>query len=185
MTTDEAFLSDTIALLERTPRVARDLLNGMPEAWLNQTDVPGGWRPRDVVGHLTSAEMTNWMPRVERILESGTALPFDPFDQFAHESRDADLPLDELLEQFATLRAANLARLRTLVTADDLERRGLHPAFGEVTMHQLLSTWAVHDLDHLSQAFAGMAASHDADVGPWKAYAGILLRRDDPSAVAG
>jgi len=30
-----------------------------------------------------------------------------------------------------------------------------------------------------------MAGSHDADVGPGKAYLGILLRRDDPAAVPG
>jgi hypothetical protein len=56
---------------------------------------------------------------------------------------------------------------------------------GEVTLRELISTWAVHDLDHVAQIFAGMAGSHDAEVGPWKAYLGILLRRDDPSAVAG
>ena len=36
---------------------------------------------------------------------------------------------------------------------------------------------------HVAQVFAGMAGSHDADVGPWKVYSGILLRRDDPAAV--
>ena len=67
----------------------------------------------------------------------------------------------------------------------DLDRRGMHPSLGEVTLRELLATWAVHDLDHVSQIFAGMAGSHDAEVGPWKAYLGILLRRDDPAAVAG
>jgi hypothetical protein len=28
-----------------------------------------------------------------------------------------------------------------------------------------------------------VAGSHDADVGRWKTYLGILLRRDDPAAV--
>jgi hypothetical protein len=49
---------------------------------------------------------------------------------------------------------------------------------GEVTLRQLLATWAVHDLDHVAQIYAGLAGSYDADVGPWKAYLGILLRRD-------
>jgi hypothetical protein len=71
------------------------------------------------------------------------------------------------------------------VTDADVVRRGMHPSLGEVTLRELLATWAVHDLDHVSQIFAGMAGSHDAEVGPWKAYLGILLRRDDPSAVAG
>jgi len=89
------------------------------------------------------------------------------------------------VEQFAALRGANLAALADLVTEADLDRRGLHPTLGEVTLRELLATWAVHDLDHISQVYAGLAGSHDADVGPWKEYLGILLRRDDPSAVAG
>jgi hypothetical protein len=59
----------------------------------------------------------------------------------------------------------------------------MHPALGEVTIRQLLSTWAIHDLDHTAQVFAGMAGSHDAAVGEWKRYLGILLRRDNPAAV--
>ena len=35
------------------------------------------------------------------------------------------------------------------------------------------------------QASMSMAGSHDAEVGPWKAYLGILLRREDPAAVPG
>jgi hypothetical protein len=99
--------------------------------------------------------------------------------------RDAIVPLDELVDQFATLREANLAELAALVTDADLDRRGLHPALGEVTLRELLASWAVHDLDHIGQIYAGLAGSHDADVGPWKAYLGILLRRDDPAAVGG
>ena len=52
-------------------------------------------------------------------------------------------------------------------------------------MRNLLATWAVHDLDHTSQIFAGMSATYDETVGPWKEFLGILLRREDPSAVPG
>lgn len=83
------------------------------------------------------------------------------------------------------VRAQSLARLGELVADADLDRQGRHPALGEVTLRELLATWAVHDLDHVAQVFAGLAGSHDADVGPWKAYLGILLRRDDPAAVPG
>jgi len=125
------------------------------------------------------------MVRTRRILEEGTALPFERFERFAMIERDAATPLDDLVAQFALVRAANLAAFRALVTDADLDRRGLHPSLGEVTLRQLLATWAVHDLDHIGQIHAGLAGSHDADVGPWKAYLGILLRRDDPAAVAG
>lgn len=177
---------ETTNVLRRTPALLRALLIGLPESWTDTADVPeNGWRPRDVVGHLITGELTDWIERTERILQHGTSLPFDRFDRFAHFERDADAPLDDLVEHFARLRAENLARLAELVSEDDLDRRGMHPSLGEVTLRELLATWAVHDLDHVSQIFAAMAGSHDAEVGPWKTYLGILLRREDPAAVAG
>jgi hypothetical protein len=178
-------MADTTALLARTPQVLRTLLIGLPEAWTDTPDVADGWRPRDVIGHLITGEQTDWMVRTQRILEHGISRAFDPFDRVAMLERDAGVPLDDLIEQFATLRAANLTRLGELVADGDLNRRGMHPSLGEVTLRELLATWAVHDLDHIGQIFAGLAGSHDSEIGPWKAYLGILLRRDDPSAVAG
>ena len=179
-------LAETTALLERTPRVLAGLLDGLPDSWLDGSDTPGGWRPRDVVGHLISAELDDWIPRAELITRYGPDKPFEPFERFAHVERDRDKSLSELLARFAELRAANLSRLADLVTDPaDLERVGTHPSLGQVTMRQLLATWAVHDLDHVAQVFAALSASHDDAVGPWKAYLGILLRRDDPTAVPG
>jgi hypothetical protein len=171
-------------LIRRTPAVLTSLLVGLPESWTGTPDVTGGWRPRDVVGHLISAEIDDWTPRMRRILDDGPDVPFDPFDRFAHVGRDEGRSLDELVARFAELRAANLAALDAIDEAD-LDRRGLHPSLGEVTLRELVATWALHDLDHVSQIFAGLAGSHDAAVGPWKAFLGILLRRDDPSAVPG
>ncbi len=180
------FIAETTSVLRRTPELLRTLLVGVPESWTDTADVPtDGWRPKDVVGHLITGELTDWIERTQRILEHGTSVPFDRFDRFGHAERDTDASLDDLVEHFARLRAENLARLAELATEEDLDRRGMHPSLGEVTLRVLLATWAVHDLDHVSQIFAGMAGSHDAEVGPWKAYLGILLRREDPSAVAG
>jgi len=179
------FIDDTRDLLRRTPEVLRALLSDLPASWTETPDAPGGWRPRDVVGHLISGELADWIPRTQRILNDGTEQALDPFDRFAHEGRDDGATLEQLLDRFAELRAANLTTLDALVTEPDLDRRGMHPALGEVTLHQLLATWAVHDLDHVAQVYAGMAGSYDAEVGPWKAYLGILLRRDDPAAVPG
>lgn len=180
-----SFIAETTALLARTPDLLRTLLIGLPDSWTDTPDVAEGWRPRDVVGHLITGEETDWVRRTRRILEDGTSLPFERFERFAMLERDAGVPLDDLVERFAALRAANLSTLADLVTESDLDRRGMHPTLGEVTLRELLATWAVHDLDHIGQIYAGLAGSHDAQVGPWKAYLGILLRREDPAAVAG
>jgi uncharacterized damage-inducible protein DinB len=171
-------LDDSIDLLQRTPRVLHELLAGLPESWLTARDTPNGWTARDVVGHLISAELDDWIPRAEIILNDGTSRAFESFDRFAHIERDRDASLHQLLDRFAELRAASIMRLRELVIdEDDLSRRGLHPELGEVTLGQHIATWTVHDLDHIAQIYAALAGSRDAAVGPWKAYLGILLRR--------
>jgi uncharacterized damage-inducible protein DinB len=171
-------LDDSIDLLQRTPRVLHELLAGLPESWLTARDTPNGWTARDVVGHLISAELDDWIPRAEIILNDGTSRAFESFDRFAHIERDRDATLHQLLDRFAELRAASIMRLRELVIdEDDLSRRGLHPELGEVTLGQHIATWTVHDLDHIAQIYAALAGSRDAAVGPWKAYLGILLRR--------
>ncbi|HVM30578.1 MAG TPA: DinB family protein [Candidatus Limnocylindrales bacterium] len=179
-------MRDNLELLRRTPDVIRGLLRALPDSWTATPDVAkDGWTPKDVVGHLITGELSDWLERTQRIIDHGTSLPFEPFERFAHRQRDETATLDDLIERFAELRAANVSRFEALVSEGDLGRMGMHPALGRVSLGNLLATWAVHDLDHLGQVFVAMAASRDADVGPWKAYLGILLRRDDPTAVPG
>lgn len=181
---DVPVIADQVALLERTPRIAAVLLGDLSDSWLGTPDTAGGWIPRDVIGHLISAELDDWIPRIEIILGDGTRRPFEPFDRSAHIQRDRDVPLANLIQRFSELRAGSLTRLRDLVTKEaDLDRVGLHPELGEVTLRQLMATWAVHDLDHLAQIHAALAGSQDAAVGPWKKYLGILIRRADGESV--
>jgi hypothetical protein len=176
-------LEESIALLERTPRVLHELLAGLPESWLGERDTSDGWTARDVVGHLISAELDDWIPRAETILTDGTTRPFDPFDRFAHVERDRDATVRGLLVRFAELRAGSIARIRELVPDEDtMQQRGLHPELGEVTLGNLIATWTVHDLDHIAQIYAALAGARDDAVGPWKTFLGILVRRDGPSS---
>jgi hypothetical protein len=176
-------LTETIALLTRTPPILEAMLRGLPNAWLRgnegiASDGKESWNAFDVVGHLIVGERTDWMPRVRIMLENGESRPFDPFDRFAQsrENRSAqENVLDQLLDEFARLRKENLIALRALnLQPDDLARRGTHPALGTVTLSQLLATWAVHDLTHLHQLSRVMAHQYCDAVGPWKAYLGVL-----------
>ena len=67
-----------------------------------------------------------------------------------------------------------LARLDELVQAADLDRRGVHPTFGEVTLGQLLATWVAHDLNHLGQIVKAMAKQYAHAVGPWREFLPII-----------
>lgn len=178
MARDSVFeLSDAIAILERTPATLRAWLHDLPDDWLDANEGPDTFSPREVLGHLVHGERADWMTRARIILEHGPDRPFEPFDRFAHRRAFAGWSLAQLLDEFARLRAANLADLRSLpLTEGALAREGRHPALGQVTLAQLLATWVVHDLSHLGQIARVMAKRYRDDVGPWRAYLPILDR---------
>ena len=169
---------DATAVLRRTPGVLDQLLRGLPEAWSMSTEGPNTWSPYDVVGHLIHAERTNWLPRIEHLLNVGEAAAFPPFDREAMFAASKGKSLGVLLDAFAQARRESLARFERLGLSErDLTRRGTHPQFGPVTLGQLLSTWVVHDLTHLSQVVRVMAHQYGDAVGPWSAYLSVLTPR--------
>ena len=107
-------LPETIALLSRTPSTLNTFLRGLPSRWVAANEGADSWSAFDIVGHLVIGERTDWMPRAKRILEHGEAIPFDPFDRFAQGKECRGKSLEELLDEFAALRAQNLVALETL-----------------------------------------------------------------------
>jgi len=168
-------LQHTILLLARTPATLDALLRDLPEEWTMRNEGGNTFNAFDVIGHLIQGERTDWMPRAKRILEYGESRAFDRFDRRAQERESQGKSLPQLLDEFARLRAENLAELRALnVTDRELNRRGLHPELGTVTLSQLLATWAAHDLTHLHQISRIMAHQYREAVGPWTAYLGVM-----------
>jgi DinB family protein len=171
----ELKLVETVAILTRTPAALNALLRGLPDIWALRNEGPETWSAFDIVGHLIFGERTDWMPRARIILENGEARPFDPFDRFAQKKESQGKSLEQLLDEFARLRAENLAGLQALnLRPDDLQRRGRHPELGVVTLSELLAAWAVHDLTHVHQLSRVMAHQYREQVGPWSAYLGVL-----------
>ena len=169
-------LEEGLAILTRTPATLDALLRGLPAAWITAHEGGETWSPYDVMGHLIHGELTDWMPRAKIILEHGEARAFDTFDRQA-QFQASTRTLPELLDEFASLRASSLDQLRAFKLTDaDLDRRGRHPAFGTVTLRQLLATWVAHDLDHIVQISRVMARQYSDAVGPWRAYLPILDR---------
>jgi len=168
-------LQHTISLLTRTPSALNALLRDLPEEWTFRNEGEKTWSAFDIIGHLIHGEKTDWMVRARIILESGEARAFDKYDRWAQERESQGRSLPQLLDEFARIRAENLAALRSLnLHPADLEKRGKHPALGVVTLSQLLATWAVHDLTHLHQLSRVMAHQYQETVGPWSAYLGVL-----------
>lgn len=170
-------LENGAAVLERTPRVLRTLLSGLSPAWIDGTEGEKTWSPYDNVGHLVHGEKTDWIQRAEIILAQGENRNFTPFDRFAQFRDNAGKSLDDLLDEFERLRTANIEKLRGWRLTDaHLALEGIHPAFGTVTLRQLLSTWVAHDLGHIAQISRVMAKQYREAIGPWRAYLPVMDR---------
>ncbi|MGE0864597.1 MAG: DinB family protein [Vicinamibacterales bacterium] len=170
-------LVDAIAVLERTPATFRALLGGLPDGWVTCSEGPDTFTPFDNLGHLIHGERADWIPRAQIILAQGVSRRFEPYDRFAQARESAGKTVAELLDEFASLRAGNLQTLRGWnLTDHHLALTGEHPAFGTVTLRQLLSTWVVHDLGHTAQTTRVMAKRYREAIGPWRAYLPIVDR---------
>lgn len=170
-------LAAAVAVLERTPRGIRAMLDGLAPAWTDATEGPDSWSPRVVVGHLIHGERTDWIPRARIILAQGQNRRFEPFDRFAQHRDSQGRSLATLLDDFTTLRAQSLATLAGWRVSDaQLALEGEHPEFGTVTLRQLLATWVAHDLGHIAQIARVMAKQYRDAVGPWRAYLPVLDR---------
>jgi len=161
-------------VLSRTPDTLRAMLTGLPDDWLHGREAPDAWSPYQVCGHMLHIEESDWIDRTHVILEHGTSREFEPVDREAGFARFRDWSIDEILTRFAEVRRANLDELATLLKPGDLDQRGVHPTFGEVTLAQLLATWVVHDLNHLHQIVKTMAKQYADAVGPWREFLPVL-----------
>ncbi len=170
-------LLEAKALLARTPGTLSAWFGGLPDAWLDATEGPETFSPRDVLAHLIHGERADWMTRMRIILEQGETRPFEPFDRLGFLNEARGWSMADLLSEFAGLRAANLAAFEGLdLSPSALAKRGTHPGLGPVTLENLLATWVVHDLGHLAQAARVMAKRYRTEVGPWVDYLPILTR---------
>ncbi|MEP6780143.1 MAG: DinB family protein, partial [Gemmatimonadaceae bacterium] len=162
-------------LLARAPHILNALLRDLSDDLATANEGRDSWSPFDVVGHLIQGERNDWIPRVEHLLKYDESIPFPKFDRFAQFDASKGKSLNELLDTFAELRTNSLQRLDELqLTPADLVRTGTHPAFGRVTLNQLLATWVAHDLDHLQQITRVIGRQFAEAVGPWSEYLRIV-----------
>jgi len=168
-------LEKSFEILERTPTVLRTLLSGLSDDWIMNNEGPETFSPYYVMGHLIHGEKTDWRDRTVMILEHGTEKTFVPFDRFAQFEASKGKSLTNLIDDFEKLRLDSLTWLKSLnLTEEDFNKKGTHPALGQVTLRQLLSTWVIHDLTHIAQITRVMAKQYKSEIGPWIEYFRIM-----------
>jgi len=168
-------INKSLEILEKTPEVIEKLLSELSPEWIVNNEGADSWSPYDIVGHLIHGEKTDWVQRTKIILSETGSKNFVPFDRFAQFTESQEKSLNDLVSEFKKIRSENLAYIRSLeINNDMLDKKAVHPSFGEVTLRQLLSAWTVHDLAHIAQIAGVMAKQYKAAVGPWIEYFRVL-----------
>ena len=159
--------------LAQTPRIVEGLIAAAPGDALTWREADGAWNIVEVLCHIADGEITDWMPRVERILSGGGR--FIPFDREGGFMRYRGWTAEALVGEFGQLRRANLEKLETLrISPPHLRLPGEHPELGPVTLEQLLACWVTHDMAHVTQISRLLTRSFGRDVGPWTKYFSLL-----------
>ena len=159
--------------LAQAPRIVEGLVAAAPRDALTWREADGTWNIVEVLCHLADGEITDWMPRVERILAGGGR--FMPYDREGGFTRYRGWPAEALVGEFGQLRRANLDKLDALsLSAPHMKLPGEHPGLGPVTLEQLLACWATHDMAHVAQMSRVLTRWYGRDVGPWTRYFSLL-----------
>lgn len=168
-------VTQAIEILERTPNIIEALAKDLPRHWSEVNEGPETWSVYDVLGHLIHGETTDWITRMEITLEQGEDRNFPSFQRFAMIDESKGKTLNQLVKEFGAVRKKNIEFLiaKNLNEAQ-LDLKGIHPKFGEVTLRQLLSTWVAHDMGHIAQMCRVIAKQYKGEAGPWVEYLRIL-----------
>jgi hypothetical protein len=159
-----------LLLLEKTPILLETMLRDLPEDLMRWKPAPERWSIAEVLGHLADLEMvyadrtrrmvTEETPTLEKYDAAGTVVIGDYVRGSAGEN----------LTFFIKMRRSTLILLRSIPT-DSGEREATHSELGTITLHQMLSEWASHDLGHLRQiAEIYRARAFHPYAGPFQKY---------------
>jgi len=164
-------IEDSTAILKNTPHVLKALVHLLGSKFQYVDEGPGSWSISDVAGHLIVCEQTNFMQRIEAIYMQESPPQFYPVDNTAYIARGSTQTLADLLVTFSVLRHVNLQKLSGFsLSDDDLMKHGNHAVIGAITLGNVLSTWAAHDLVHIGQICRIIAKQYRTDVGPFVHY---------------
>lgn len=146
-----------LEVISETPRRLAQFVETIGPARLETPPAPGKWSARDIVSHLADAEIAFAFRLKQTLAEDHHVI--QPFDQdlWAKSYRAYDAKL--ALAAFSTLRALNIALIRSVQPAD-LSKPVTHPERGTMTFQTIVETMAGHDRNHIKQMEA--IASHSA-----------------------
>ncbi len=144
-------LKTVLDTLSTTPQKLEQEISTLSRRELVTRPAPGKWSVQEILAHLADVEELGMRARVAEMIEqpNPTLLPYD------QEARAVELDYSKIdprksLARLTQQRRANVRWLRTLRPAQ-FKRRANHEGVGSITVEELVTEWAFHDISHLRQ----------------------------------
>ncbi len=144
-------LKAVLEILATTPQKLKLEISTLSQREMRTRPATDKWSVQEVLAHLADVEEFGMRARVADMIDSDNPdLP--SFDQ---EARAIELKYDTIdphrsLASLVLQRRTNLKWLRKLRPAQ-LKREGEHQTVGKISVEELITEWAFHDLGHLKQ----------------------------------
>jgi uncharacterized damage-inducible protein DinB len=134
-----------------------DLIEGLSDEQIRRQIIPGKWSAFENIVHLATYQHA-FMQRVQQIL--GEQNP--QFGRYVAESDplfhdNCSRPTREIMQDLITTRRGLIAKILSL-NEEEVQRRGGHPVFGNMTITQWLNFFLLHEAHHLFTIFRLSAA---------------------------
>jgi hypothetical protein len=152
-------MSEVADLLERYRRGAEMVavsITGAAGSEVDYAPQPGQWSIRQIVAHLSDAEIVGTMRLRQIIAEENPKLQAFDQDAWASSLDYARRKPSQSLETFRRIRSENYDLLKELPEGA-FERVGIHSERGPITLKQLLRAHAEHAENHAAQLRARRA----------------------------
>ena len=134
-------------MLPNTPSILAELIRDLTDEELGRKPARDRFSISEVIAHLEHVERTLYGPRVRSLLESDRpALPAYKAPAGGFAGRDTRTTL----ESYAKEREGNSKALSS-IESGDLRRTGTHEVYGPLTLENVISEIAYHDLGHIKQ----------------------------------
>lgn len=140
-----------IEQLEATPDILRLLLEPLTAGEAEWKPAPNRFSIAEVLEHLSHVEGHCFRLRVDRMTteENPELDPYDP-DEYAAAGAYSGRSAEDSFDHFEDQRMDNLDFLKSL-PEEAAGRTGVHRRMGPLTVEQIVSEWAFHDLGHIRQ----------------------------------
>lgn len=167
-------LRTCLEILERTPSVLKTLLADLSTDWTRPLD-DQEQDIQNILHYLILNEQDTWIPNLKSVLEGHGASLVELYEKLLPTEETRSKPVNALLKEFKLLRELNVGEIRRLQSEfSDLNRKEDFSIWGKISVKELMASWMIHDLSHISKISKLMANRFEAEVGIYSQHLDIL-----------